>query len=277
MNLHNLRIVLVRPKHSGNIGAAARAMRNCGVRDLHLVNPAPIDRNLADALAVHATDVLETMQTHTSLRAAVGPCGMVVGTTCRTGLYREDAEPLEARVPEIVARLGTNRVALVFGPEDTGLTNRDLDCCHTLLTIPTDPACASLNLAQAVLLCCYAVYRAASEPVSASPTVLATAERQELMYEKLRARSCGWTFFRATTRTTSCWPCGGCSGGPGWKTATSVFCWASPTRSSGTRSGAGSPRRRRWRVRRNADNAPRVSTDRGPDHRTSPTAGNSAS
>lgn len=187
MNLHNLRIVLVRPKHSGNIGAAARAMRNCGVRDLHLVNPAPLDRNLADALAVHATDVLETMQTHTSLRAAVGPCGMVVGTTCRTGLYREDAEPLEVRAPEIVARLATNRVALVFGPEDTGLTNRDLDCCHTLLTIPTDPACASLNLAQAVLLCCYAVYRAASDPVSASPTVLATAERQELMYERLRA------------------------------------------------------------------------------------------
>ena len=187
MNLHNLRIILVRPKHSANVGAAARAMRNCGVRDLHLVNPAPLDRNLADALAVHATDVLETMQTHTSLRAAVGPCGMVVGTTCRTGLYREDAKPLEARVPEIAARLATNRVALVFGPEDTGLTNRDLACCSTLLTIPTDPACASLNLAQAVLLCCYAVYRAASEPASASPTVLATAERQELMYEKLRA------------------------------------------------------------------------------------------
>ena len=187
MSLSNLRIVLVRPKHSGNVGAAARAMRNCGVRDLHLVDPAPIDRGQAEALAVHAGDVLERMQTHTSVRAAVSPCGLVVGTTCRTGLYRDDAEPLEVRAAEIVARLDTNRIALVFGPEDTGLTNRDLACCHTLLTIPTAPDCASLNLAQAVLLCCYAVHRAASAPAPASPTVLATAERQELMYEKLRA------------------------------------------------------------------------------------------
>ena len=186
MSLANLRIVLVRPKYSGNIGATARAMRNCGMTDLHLVNPDPIQRNMADALAVHAKDVLDTMQIHASLRAAVSPCGLVVGTTCRTGLYREGAGTLEARAAEIVAGLKSNRVALVFGPEDSGLSNEDLRCCHTLLTIPTDPAFASLNIAQAVLLCCHAVFCGTRQTEGGDQPVFASAERQELMYEKLK-------------------------------------------------------------------------------------------
>ena len=187
MSLVNLRIVLVRPKYSGNIGATARAMRNCGITELHLVNPDPIQRDAADALAVHAKDVLETMQIHSSLRAAVSPCGLVVGTTCRAGLYREGAGTLEARAAEIVTSLKSNRVALVFGPEDSGLSNEDLRCCHTLLTIPTDPTFASLNVAQAVLLCCYAVFCEARQTVDGGPPVFASSERQELMYEKLKA------------------------------------------------------------------------------------------
>ena len=187
MSLVNLRIVLVRPKYSGNIGATARAMRNCGMTELHLVNPDPIQRDLADALAVHAKDVLDTMQIHSSLRAAVSPCGLVVGTTCRTGLYREGAGRLEARAAEIVTSLTSNRVALVFGPEDSGLSNEDLRCCHTLLTIPTDPTFASLNVAQAVLLCCHAVFRGARQTQADDPPVVASSERQELMYAKLKA------------------------------------------------------------------------------------------
>jgi tRNA/rRNA methyltransferase len=77
-------------------------------------------------------------------------------------------------------------VALVFGPEDSGLSNEDLRCCHQLVTIPTDPAYASLNVAQAVLLCCYEVFLAAQGAVTAAPRPLAVAERQELMYEKLK-------------------------------------------------------------------------------------------
>jgi tRNA/rRNA methyltransferase len=190
MNLARLRIVLVRPKYSGNIGAVARAMRNFGVEDLMLVNPAPIRRDWADAMAVHARDVLDSMQVRDSVRAAVSECGLVVGTTCRAGLYREGARFPEVLAPEIAAALKTNRVAFVFGREDSGLTNEDLRCCHKLLTIPADPACASLNMAQAVLLCCYTVFRAVgngpTEDFPAVPTSLAAAERQELMYERLK-------------------------------------------------------------------------------------------
>lgn len=186
MSLTNLRIVLVRPKHSGNIGAVARAMRNLGVYDLALVNPDHLCRESAAIMAVHARDLLDTMQVHTSLRAAVADCEVVVGTTCRPGLYRDGALTPRALAPQLVTTAAVNRVALVFGPEDSGLFNDDLRLCHQLMTIPTDPTYASLNVAQAVLLCCYEMFLAAHDEVSTLPRPLAVAERQELMYEKLK-------------------------------------------------------------------------------------------
>jgi len=186
MSLANLRIVLVRPQHSGNIGAVARAMRNFGVCDLALVNPVQLCRETAATMAVHARDLLDTMQIHTSLRAAVADCQVVVGTTCRPGLYRESALPPRTLAPQLVTAATANRIALVFGPEDNGLSNDDLRLCHRLMTIPTDPAYTSLNIAQAVLLCCYEVFLAAHDERTTLPRPLAVAERQELMYEKLK-------------------------------------------------------------------------------------------
>ncbi|MBI3303998.1 MAG: RNA methyltransferase [Deltaproteobacteria bacterium] len=186
MSLTNLRVVLVRPQYSGNIGAVARAIRNMGIGDLALVNPARLCREQADTMAVHARDVLDSMQVHASLRAAVTDCGLVVGTTCRPGLYRDGALTPRALAPYVIATAAANRVALVFGPEDSGLANDDLRLCHRLMTIPTDPAYSSLNVAQAVLLCCYEMFLAAQEPGGAAPRPLAIAERQELMYEKLK-------------------------------------------------------------------------------------------
>jgi tRNA/rRNA methyltransferase len=188
VSLTNLRIVLVRPRHSGNIGAVARAMRNMGINDLALVSPSQLCRNAADTMAVHAREVLDMMQVHSSLRAAVAECGLVVGTTCRPGLYRDGALTPRALAPHILAAAEANRVALVFGPEDSGLTNEDLRFCHRLATIPTDSAYSSLNVAQAVLLCCYELFivAQAEEEVSSPSRPLAMAERQELMYEKLK-------------------------------------------------------------------------------------------
>jgi len=157
-----------------------------GIDDLALVNPSQLCRNAADTMAVHARDVLDTMQVHSSLRAAVAECGLVVGTTCRPGLYRDGALTLRALAPHILAAATANRVALVFGPEDSGLSNADLRRCHRLATIPTDPGYTSLNVAQAVLLCCYEVFIAAQEEAAAPARPLALAERQELMYEKLK-------------------------------------------------------------------------------------------
>lgn len=227
MSLDNLSIVLVRPKYSGNIGATARAMWNVGVQNLRLVNPAAFCRQEADMMAVHARGLLDTMRTYTSVHEAIADCHMVVGTTCRPGLYREDTQAPRSIAPQIVQTLSANQVAIVFGPEDTGLTNTDLRYCHRLVTIPTAPTFSSLNISQAVLICCYEIFLATqvregeqketpqtprpgqdtgSHPGQAldqtsvthladerrsghatqSPRVLAVAERQEFMYDKLR-------------------------------------------------------------------------------------------
>lgn len=186
MSVANLRIVLVRPQYSGNIGAIARAMGNFGMQSLALVNPAPVHRQQAEMMAVHARAILDTMQIHTSLRAAVADCGLVIGTTCRPGLYREHAVSLRTLAPTLVAAATTNRVALVFGPEDSGLSNEDLRCCPQLLTIPTAPTYTSLNVAQAVALCCSEIFLAAQSKSENFVPSLAVAERQEVMYEKLK-------------------------------------------------------------------------------------------
>ena len=157
--LRQLRIVLVRPRGAANIGAAARAMKNCGVRDLVLVRPRA---RLAAAarMAVHAGDVLAAARVVDDLGAAVGDCRLVVGTTCRAGGYRGAAEDLDALVPVLRQAAAAGPVAVVFGPEDHGLSNDDLRHCPRLCTLDTDPAYASLNLAQAVLLVCWTLRRA---------------------------------------------------------------------------------------------------------------------
>lgn len=184
--LANLRIVLVEPRYAGNVGAVARALRNFGLSDLALVNPAPLCREQAEMLAVHARDLLDTMRTYPSLRAATADCGLVIGTTCRPGLYRARTEPPRVLAPRIIAAAAVNRVALLFGPETHGLVNADLRLCHQLITIPTDAGYPSLNLAQAVVLCCYELFVAAHGEELVPSRQLATAEHQELMYEKLK-------------------------------------------------------------------------------------------
>jgi tRNA/rRNA methyltransferase len=186
MPLSNVRVVLVRPRGAANVGAAARAMKNMGLRDLMLVRPALMKSFWARAMAAHAEDVLHSVRQTDTLGEAVADCGLVVGTTCRGGLYRGAAEPPRVAAPPIAAAAATNRVALLFGPEDHGLSNEDLKACHRLIAIPADPAYASLNLAQAVMVCCYELYLAAAgEPPAAR--ALAPAEHVDLMFQKLQA------------------------------------------------------------------------------------------
>ncbi len=188
MSLSNLRIVLVRPKGAANVGAAARAMKNMGVHRLLLVQPRAVKEFWAKAMAVHAADVLEATVEVASLAEAVAGCGLVVGTTCRDGSYRAAAEPPRQLAPRIVAAAAQNDVALVFGPEDHGLSNEELKACHQLIRIPTGTEYSSLNLAQAVLVCCYEVFIAAQAPVAVPEAVpeLADAARVEFMFERLK-------------------------------------------------------------------------------------------
>jgi tRNA/rRNA methyltransferase len=165
--------VLVRPKSPGNIGAAARALKNMGFADLRLVAPSRYDFRTAAARAVHAVDVLERARSFADFGDAVAQHTIVVGTTARTGPYREHAQPLRLAAQELVRRARLERIAVVFGPEDFGLTNDDLKLCHQLITIPTAPGYPSLNLAQAVMLVAYEIRMAAE---SLAPTAFAEEE-----------------------------------------------------------------------------------------------------
>lgn len=190
MPLSNIRIVLVRPRGAANVGAVARAMKNMGVRELVLVRPALVRAFWSKALAVHADDVLERVQRFDSLDEAVADCGLVVGTTCRGGLYRAAAEPPRDAAPRMLEVAAANRVALLFGPEDHGLSNEDLKRCQQLIAIPADPGYPSLNLAQAVMVCCYELLLAANRRQALLPAaapILPSAEQVERMFQRLQA------------------------------------------------------------------------------------------
>lgn len=182
----NIRIVLVRPQGAANTGSVARVMKNMGLGDLRLVRPRFRGISRARVMAVHAADVLERAQTCDTLAEAVTDCSLVAGTTCRQGPYRGGLVAPRDAAPELLRAAGTNKVALVFGPEDHGLSNRDLQLMQMLIAIPSHESYPSLNLAQAVGVCCYELFVAAGSGVTESAPALPTSADTELMFERLQ-------------------------------------------------------------------------------------------
>jgi len=159
--LKNIRIVLVGTLYSGNVGSVCRAMANMGISDLSLAAPNICDDwDEATRMAVHADNILNARHEAASLADAVADCSWVVGTTARLGLYRQHVKTPRELAPELLQLATSGRVALVFGREDKGLSNEEIGICTHLIRIPVHPDYASLNLSQAVLLCCYELYGA---------------------------------------------------------------------------------------------------------------------
>ncbi len=182
--------VLVRPKSAGNIGSAARALANMGFAELRVVAPAasPAAQE-ALAMAVHGREVLERARVFPSLSEALEDCTLSVGTTCRSGLYRSSVRPLRESIAELLALSASNRIAFVFGPEDTGLTNREIKFCQHLVTIQTGPNYPSLNLSQAVLVVAYELMMMAMRESTISPTAapeLAPVADVDAMLERMK-------------------------------------------------------------------------------------------
>jgi tRNA/rRNA methyltransferase len=191
MVLQNCRVVLVRPRVAGNLGATARVMRNLGVCDLVLVAPEadPADPR-ARRRATHGQSILKNARCVADLGDAVADCLLVVGTSARTGgmVRRQSVAALDAIMPVVGEALTAGPAALVFGPERTGLTNDEVSRCHHLIHIPTDPAYRALNLAQAVTICLYELRRAwLKRGVPEIPTETAAPfADQERMFDQLR-------------------------------------------------------------------------------------------
>ena len=184
----SIRIVLVGTTHPGNIGAVARAMKNMGLDELALVKPKHFPHKDATARASGAVGVLKNALVVTSLREALTDCVYGAGASARPRTIewpsmgpRECAQRLQ-----LESEVGS--VAAVFGSEKSGLHNDDLDLCHTLLTIPTDPDFSSLNLAMAVQVLCYELRVAGTVdagPVVESEASPATAAEMEHFYTHL--------------------------------------------------------------------------------------------
>lgn len=154
----NCRVVLVRTHYAGNLGATARVMHNFGLSQLLLVDP-QADPNDCEArrLSTHGEFILDRARIVADLQTAVADCHLVVATSSQAeGVFRATtASPIRPLMPQVAAGLNRGPVALVFGPEPSGLTNAEVAQCHHLLSIPTSTEYPALNLAQAVAICLY--------------------------------------------------------------------------------------------------------------------------
>lgn len=168
--LEGLVVVLVRPRNPLNIGAAARAMSNFGAHRLRLVNPYAAGFREARS-AVGASELLNQAQEYKTVAEAVSDCALVVGTTAvRNRVLAQPVRRLDEDAGITVrTQLQSERVALLFGSEKIGLTNKDFSHCHWLLNVPTSQQNISMNLGQAVAVCLYELARATPKRSTAPP------------------------------------------------------------------------------------------------------------
>ena len=188
MALDNIRIVLARPLYGGNVGSVCRAMMNMGLSDLALVpSPRGLDDDELRKLAYRAIGLYENRTEFATVADAVADCGLVAGTSARKGFYRAHARTAREWAPRLLKASDTHRVALVFGPEDTGLHTDELALCTQIIQIPSTDAYTSLNLSHAVMICCYELYAASGLFAPAEePSPEAPSELRERMFEMWR-------------------------------------------------------------------------------------------
>jgi len=185
----NITIVLHKPRVPENIGAAARAICNMGIHQLIVVSPSHFDLIKVMKLATHAAaQVVEGIKNYATLKEALAPFHYVVGSTARLGGQRQIICSPSTLAQRLIPLSQNNRIAIVFGPEDRGLTNAELRYCQDLVNIPT-AGFASLNLAQAVLVICYEILQARihyqTDGTVAFTPRLAQRHESEGMYDQL--------------------------------------------------------------------------------------------
>ena len=188
-DMDNISIVLVRPKYAGNIGSVARCAKNMGITRIIVVDPLEIDEDEMKKMATHlAADVVEHIQYENNLAEALSPFQFIAGTTARAGgssLRNAMISSADAGM-RIVEAARNNRVALLFGAEDRGLTNDDIKHCNILVKIPTSTMFKSINLSHAVMVLCYETFKASLERKPVFTPRLATSEEVEAMYDNLK-------------------------------------------------------------------------------------------
>jgi TrmH family RNA methyltransferase len=203
--LDNIVVVLCRPQKLVNIAGAIRAMKNMGLLRLRLVRPAEFDPGDIEGIAHRSADVLAATTLHASLDDALADAVYVAGTTARTReLSPQYATPREA-APALLGRAEHGRIALLFGSEDNGLTAEELDRCHSVLRIPTDPGYRSLNLAQAVLIVAYELWLAREQPTTTAIRTAQPADAAQLegLFDATERALSSIEFFKSGSSTVT--------------------------------------------------------------------------
>jgi tRNA (cytidine32/uridine32-2'-O)-methyltransferase len=189
--LSHIKIVLVETSHAGNIGAVARAMKNMSMTNLALVAPKLFPCAEATARAAGADDVLARANVYANLSEAIADCQLVIGTSARSRTISwPEITPRECAI-KVVIEQPQQKVAIVFGRENSGLKNHELDLCQFLLHIPCNSQYSSLNIAAAVQVVCYELFVATGIKQEVlvgdkGERPLATAQQMESFYEHLQ-------------------------------------------------------------------------------------------
>jgi TrmH family RNA methyltransferase len=204
--LHRVTLVLNEPQDPVNIGSVVRVMKNMGLRHLRLVRPADFDPYRIQGVAHTGVDVIESTRLFDSLEEAIADARLVVGTSARGRRARRNyRRPREAATEILDAATSGEEVALVFGREDRGLSNDQLDHCDRVVVIPTEPEYSSLNLAQAVLVLAYEVRLAAEADrgFKEPRRFAARASREELeaVFAEVEASLSALDFFKTQKPT----------------------------------------------------------------------------
>jgi tRNA/rRNA methyltransferase len=186
INLDNISIVLHQPRHPENIGAAARAMCNMGIEHLVVVDPKNFDLVKVLKMATHAAaTIIKQIDTFENIQEALSKYNYIVGTTARMGKHRQVISTPSKLAEKLIPISKQNHIAIVFGPEDKGLSNEDIRYCHRLVNIPTSKF-SSLNLSQAVMIICYELFLSTRKENKEFVPRLATRHELEGMYAQLK-------------------------------------------------------------------------------------------
>lgn len=192
--LNNIRIVLINTYHPGNIGSAARAMKTMGLHDLRLVSPKEFPSSQAVSMAAGAQDVLEVTTVVETMDDAIADCALVIGTSARSRTHDFARPMLDARAcaEKLLSESNHGKVALVFGQETMGLTNSELEKCHFHTTIDANPDYPVLNVASAIQILCYEIFKtnssqnhSASQQEDDESEAFPKQQEMELFYQHL--------------------------------------------------------------------------------------------
>jgi tRNA/rRNA methyltransferase/tRNA (cytidine32/uridine32-2'-O)-methyltransferase len=194
-------VVLHEPQDLVNVAHVVRGMKNFGLRDLRLVNPREYDAYRVEGIAHQTQDVLARVRTYVTLEEALTDCVHIVGFTARGRTAKRNLQRPRDAAGEVMGLAEGGPVALLFGREDKGLSNDALDRCHRVVTIPSDPSYASLNLGHAVIIMLYelALARGAAErPFKAPrrPSELTDAAELERLFVDVARALHGIEFFK---------------------------------------------------------------------------------